>query len=108
MLRKAFSETACGSGVREQYRGSFALRCVANRSIVGDPHVRMIFHATCGWRDHSAPGIWFQWLRKSAGTFDCSGRYLVSRSMTWVSVHRRSRPVNSQRESDIVPLCLLI
>ena len=79
------------------------MRWVANRSMVGDPHLRMIFFATCGWRDHSAPSTWFRRLRRSARTFDCPRRYLASRSTLWASVQRRSCPVNSQRESDTVP-----
>ena len=106
--RNASSKTAWGSGIREQYRGNFALRCVANRSIVGDPQVQMIFFATCRRRDHSAPSTWLRRLRRSVRTFDCPGRYLASRSTLWASVQRRSCPVNSQRELETVPPpCLL-
>ena len=90
-----------------QYRGSFVLRCVAKRSIVGDPQVRMIFFATCGSMDHSAASTWLRRLRRSARTSDCPGRYLASRSTLWVSIQRRSCPVNSQRESETVPPPLL-
>ena len=44
--RNASSKTACGSGTSEQYRGSFALRQVANRSIDGLPHARRSALAT--------------------------------------------------------------
>ena len=46
--RRASSKRAWGSGIRKQYRGSLALRCVANRSSVGDPHVRSRSLATSG------------------------------------------------------------
>ena len=76
--REAFSKRAWGSGIREQYRGSLALRCVANRSSAGDPHLRSRSLATCGWSDHSAPRTWLRQLSRSARTLDCPGRYLAS------------------------------
>ena len=99
--RKASSKRAWGSGIREQHTS--ILRCVANRSSVGDPHLRSRSLATCEWSDHSAPRTWLQRLSRSARTLDCPGRYLASSWTLLDSVHRRSCPVNEQRESETVP-----
>ena len=55
MMTKRILEDRLGIQEGEQYRGSLALRLVANRSIDSEPQQRRRDLATCRWRDHSVP-----------------------------------------------------
>ena len=100
--RNASSKTAWGSGTSEQYRGSFALRHVANRSIDGLPHTRRSSLATAGWSDHSVPTTCPRRLRISATTLLSPGRYLASRWTSKLSVHLRRQLVSKHRARETV------